>query len=528
MLVQPNPNPNNKVVHNMYIHNVPALSITPMPCDEIKLRSRRIVEPIIEDAPFSESDKESGEKPSSDIEDIDEPIIELEEPPLPERLEITKTVELPSFNLLEELQNLHVKIPLLQAIRDVPIYGNTMRDLFIKNHGRKPRDPLIVQVVGELSELMLGKTPPIKYGDLGNPIVTVKIGQTFILDVLVDLQAAINIMPIETIQLLQIIKQVRPTPTILELVDRSTIKPEGVINDLVISVDSWEYPVDFVVLKPKTRLGDHPLILGRPCLATSNSFSGCRSGSMTIFDGYDTKKLTLYPHATPSVEPENYLWMDLEDESTMLVLTIGKSMSFKDETEDELINIFISDPSVVTQNTYHRLSRIFNPTAHEGVSLEMFSETVVNQINSAITADTKTAELFPKVSSKSIVVEIKPGKTLNINPDLSSAKIGRLMKILIEHKEEFFWDYMDMKGISSELCTHHMYNKEECRPIFQPQRRMNPNIKEIVKEELHKLLNAGFIYPISDSKWVSPLVIVPKNNGKWRVYVDYRALNKAT
>ena len=57
---------------------------------------------------------------------------------------------------------------------------------------------------------------------------------------------------------------------------------------------------------------------------------------------------------------------------------------------------------------------------------------------------------------------------------------------------------------------------------------MNPNLREIVKEELQKLLNAGFIYPISDSEWVSPLVIVPKKNGKWVVCVDYRVLNKAT
>jgi hypothetical protein len=53
-------------------------------------------------------------------------------------------------------------------------------------------------------------------------------------------------------------------------------------------------------------------------------------------------------------------------------------------------------------------------------------------------------------------------------------------------------------------------------------------LQEIVKTELQKLLDVDFIYHISDSKWVSPFVIVPKKNGKWRVCVDYRELNKAT
>ena len=57
---------------------------------------------------------------------------------------------------------------------------------------------------------------------------------------------------------------------------------------------------------------------------------------------------------------------------------------------------------------------------------------------------------------------------------------------------------------------------------------MNPNLRDIVKEEIQKLLEAGFIYSISDSEWVSPFVIVPKKNGKWRVYKDYRELNKET
>ena len=57
---------------------------------------------------------------------------------------------------------------------------------------------------------------------------------------------------------------------------------------------------------------------------------------------------------------------------------------------------------------------------------------------------------------------------------------------------------------------------------------MNLALKGIVKEELQKLLDAKFIYPISNSEWVSPLVLAPKKNGKWRICVDYRELNKAT
>jgi hypothetical protein len=176
---------------------------------------------------------------------------------------------------------------------------------------------------------------------------------------------------------------------------------------------------------------------------------------MTIMDGYDTKKLTLYPHATPSVEPENSLWMDIEDGSALPMLTIGKALSFKDETEDELINFFICDPSTVTQNTHHRLIRVFDPMAQEEMNFEMFSETIDNQIDSVVTTsivtmnivtaddETTTTELFPRVSSKSIDVEIEPGKTI------STTETCRLMKLLTVHKEAFAWDYMDMKGIPS-------------------------------------------------------------------------------
>ena len=64
---------------------------------------------------------------------------------------------------------------------------------------------------------------------------------------------------------------IKPTQTILEMADRSTIKPDGIVDNLVVSVDSWEYPEDFVVLQPKSQLGGHPLILGRPWLAIADA-----------------------------------------------------------------------------------------------------------------------------------------------------------------------------------------------------------------------------------------------------------------
>ena len=85
-----------------------------------------------------------------------------------------------------------------------------------------------------------------------------------------------------------------------------------------------------------------------------------------------------------------------------------------------------------------------------------------------------------------------------------------------------------MKGIDPQLCTHHIFIEKDARPVCQLQRRLNPHLKDVVKAELQKLLDVNFIYPMFDSKWVSPLAVVPKKNRKWRICVDYRELNKAT
>ena len=125
-------------------------------------------------------------------------------------------------------------------------------------------------------------------------------------------------------------------------------------------------------------------------------------------------------------------------------------------------------------------------------------------------------------------VEIGIGKEFNISKDLTTSQMASLIKLLQDSQQAFAWYYTDMKGLDPSLCTHRIFINLECKLVRQPQRRINPTLKDIVKAELHKLLSAGFIYPISNSQWVSPLVIVSKKKGKWRLCVDYTDLNKAT
>ncbi|RVW21866.1 hypothetical protein CK203_108511 [Vitis vinifera] len=80
-------------------------------------------------------------------------------------------------------------------------------------------------------------------------------------------------------------------------------------------------------------------------------------------------------------------------------------------------------------------------------------------------------------------------------------------------KKAIWWKISDLKGIIPLVCTHHIYMEEEAKPVRQPQRRLNPHMQQVVRAEVLKLLQAGIIYPISDSPWVSLTKGVPKKSG---------------
>lgn len=117
--------------------------------------------------------------------------------------------------MLQELHNLCDKIPLFQAIKYIPIYAKTIKELCIRKPGRKPKDPPTIHVIRKLADLMLGKTILPKYEDPGNnPVASIHINNISIPNTLIDQGATINIMTKKILDSLGLTS--RETPTILE------------------------------------------------------------------------------------------------------------------------------------------------------------------------------------------------------------------------------------------------------------------------------------------------------------------------
>ncbi|GJW20706.1 hypothetical protein Tco_0031328 [Tanacetum coccineum] len=133
-----------------------------------------------------------------------------------------------------------------------------------------------------------------------------------------------------------------------------------------------------------------------------------------------------------------------------------------------------------------------------------------------------------------------------IAKDLSDDEKTALIKVLKSRKQAIAWKLSDIKGINPEFCSHKILMEDDYEPAVQHQEGLIQKFHDVIKKEVEKLLDAGLIYPISDSPWVSPVHCVPKKGGMtvvtnddnelvptrlvtgWRVCIDYRKLNEAT
>ena len=204
-------------------------------------------------------------------------------PPFPQALRKKKN-PVNQTEILEVIRQVKVNIPLLDMIKQVPMYAKNFKDLCTVKRGFNVNKKAFL--TEELSAIIECKTP-IKYKDPGCPTISVNISSTCVEKALLDLGASVNLLPFSMYQQLGL-GEFKPTTITLSLADRSINIPKGTVEDVLIQVDKFYYLVDFVVLdtEPVVVGANHvPIILGSPFLATSNAVINCRSGVMQLTFG---------------------------------------------------------------------------------------------------------------------------------------------------------------------------------------------------------------------------------------------------
>lgn len=183
-------------------------------------------------------------------------------------------------------------------ISQVPTYAKVLKD-----HVKK-----IAFLTEQVSVVIEQRIPP-KYENPGCPTISCVIRNHEFTQALLDLGVSVNLMPY-AIYLLLGVGEIKPISMVLQLADESTIRPGGVIEDVLVQVDKFYYPIDFLVLDAKVKVNVDskiPIILGRPFLATANALINYKNGLIKLSFGNMTLEVNIF-HVTkqPREEDESH------------------------------------------------------------------------------------------------------------------------------------------------------------------------------------------------------------------------------
>ena len=450
--------------------------------------------------------------------------------PFPQRLQKSK-IEEQFARFLRTFQKLEISMPFTEVVTQMPLYAKFLKDMLSKK--RKIVEEGIVNLTTTCSAV-IKKELPEKMKDPGSFTIPCIIGGVKFQKALCDSGASINLMPLSVAKQLSLGEFI-PTTITLQMADRSMAKPEGVLEDVLVTVGKFVFPVDFIILDMEED-SQVPLLLGRPFLATGAALIDMQKGVLTLRVGEEAATFNLI---------KSMQNIDIDRENCNVVDDV---YTYNPDVHNDCnAQIFINEKEIISQyieddysdcpcNSFHSIETVLSLMQNRNDKGEIHQETseeglVLKELPSHL---------------KYAYLESPKKKPVIIAARLSDHEEHRLLKILKKHKESIAWSIEELKGISPSICMHKILLEETSKPSVEHQRRLNPVMKEVVRKEVLKLLNAGFIYAISDSPWVSPVHVGPKKGGftvirnekneliptrivtGWRVCIDYRKLNTAT
>ncbi|KAB2600241.1 hypothetical protein D8674_010512 [Pyrus ussuriensis x Pyrus communis] len=371
-------------------------------------------------------------------------------PPIPFPGRLAKSKQDKSFKeIFDILSKVNVNLPLLDVIRNMPAYGKFFKELNSYKRKYGPHEKVVVSE--NVSAVLQRKLPP-KLKDPGSFSINITIGDKKVEKAMLDLGASINLMPY-SVYLQLGLGDLKATTISLQLADRSVKYPRGIVEDILVQVDKLILPADFVVLDmEEAPIHDRelPILLGRPFMATAK----------TIIDAQSNEPLqTVLSQSQDEFDEEDALMEEVAALDALALYPLNVS---------PLLEPLESSMSHLT------------PSTVKAPKLEL--KPLPPHLKYAYLAEFETLPII-------------------IASDLTPNEEDKLIRVLKEFKSVFGWSIADIKGISPTMCMHRILLEEGAKSTREPQRRLNPHMKEVVRNEVLKLLDVGIIYPISDSKW---------------------------
>ncbi|KAK1669670.1 hypothetical protein QYE76_057829 [Lolium multiflorum] len=332
------------------------------------------------------------------------------------------------------------------------------------------------------------------------PMLSVRIGDHCYYG-LCDIGASISAIPYELYT--EIMHEIgscelEDIDVVIRLANRETISPIGIVRDVEVLCGKTKYPADFLVLGSAASKYC-PIIFGRPFLNTCGAVIDCKKEKIvTKFAGesyeFNFSKFAKTPYkadlpnndfrveqcASIALAPTNPLQQHLEN---------SESEVFREE-RNELDEIFLRQPILKHDLPVEDLGTTPPPKEDPVFDLKPLPDNLK----------------YAHIDDKKIYPVI-------ISSKLSEIEEERLLEILKKHRGAIGYTLDDLKGISPSICQHAINMEDDAKPVVEHQRRLIPKMKEVVRNEVLKLLEAGIIYPIADSRWVSHVHCVPKKGG---------------
>ncbi|GJT04058.1 reverse transcriptase domain-containing protein [Tanacetum coccineum] len=450
---------------------------------------------------FSQGGGKRARAPTSESVIVPKPKPNLPYPSILNNQKLRERVDHQIMKFLQIFQSLHFDLSFTDALLYMPKFASTFKNLL--SNKEKLFELANTPVNENCSSVVLKKLPE-KLGDPDKFLIPCNFPEIVECLALADISASINLMPLSIWRKLSL-PELTPTQMIFELADRSTTRPTGIAEDVFVRVGKFHFLADFVVVDyvvdPRV-----PLILGRPFLRTARALIDVYGEELTLrdFDNSESGNPTLISEpiiakSSPSFTPFEGGDFILEEIETYLA--------------SDSVPPGIDDAEFDPEGDIRLIEEMLNNDPYSPLPPKDLKFEELKTIKSSVD---EPPELELKDLPSHLEYAFLEGTDklpVIIAKNLKDEEKERLIKVLKSHKQAIAWKLSDIKGIDPQFCTHKILMEDDFKPAVQHQRRVNPKIHEVIKKEVVKLLDAGLIYPISDSPWVSPVHCVPKKGG---------------